>query len=310
MSLSSIKVWARDATEQLEDQAPTKSKAIAETAIRLLGEVIEKLEAANQEVMKARKELMAARLGGELSKIVDDAMAKRTGASGVRWPKIWRDDGDWPDLDGVEKVQDNSGDTYEYDKASQKWALLGHDGRRTGSLYTMERLVDDYQPVIEVGSGVRKIRWFLDDLDGNKKFELPEHDGDPVMFIEDGDGEMWGRPYRSYNLWSYEGWDHDDRKDAGYDTLYEVIEDTGSATIVLRSDMALSPLHFKAGEDEPHETVKQVHNPTSNWFYRNDGNGNWVAPGVEHRMRDVHGSDTVKWDELLKHAGELREHLA
>lgn len=304
MALGSLKLWAAQAQKDLEEQPPTTSKTIADTALRLLGEVIEKYEGALTEIEKLRVTALKAKLGGPKS----DATTASSD-SAPRWPRIWADGEAGPSADDVETIQDNSGDTYRWDKSSEKWALLGHDGSPTGSTYHLAWLVEEYGPIIEVGPGVQKIRWFSDDIEGNKEFDLPQVNDEQVTFIQDGEGDKWTRPYRAYNLWSYEGWGHDDRKDDGYDTLFKIIEETGSVT-VLRDGPRLSALKFGKDEEEPHETIKQVYNKTTNWFYRNDGNGGWFAPGVDKGMRDKHGAMKIKWAELLENSGnDLHEHI-
>lgn len=306
-------MWAANARGGLEVEAPTHARTIAEHAINFLGEIIDYAEGLEREVADLKAKLMAARLG---KPDAEKKPAPTADAAGVREPRIFWEGKPWPDTEGVQLVEDDTGDKYEFNKANGKWSLLGHDGKPVGSSYDLKYLVNEYGPIVEVGPGVRKVRWFSEDLDGNKDWDFPEPpdfwdpDYGKVMHVLDGEGDHWDRVYTKYNLFTYDGWSADERKEDGYWTPYRIVDDTGSVMMVPREKRP-TRLHWGKGEDEPHETIKLVFNPTTNWYYQRQPDGTWVAPGVGDGMRRKHSSDSISWKALLGNSGnDLTEYVS
>lgn len=297
MPSGSMKLWIEDATRILEESHPCEAQRVGQMAVTLLGEALKKQDALEAEIATLKKDVLIGKLGklGEASK-------GTTPSGRLRTPKIWRDGEEFPSQEGVAEVQDNDGDLYR-PVGDSKWGRLSGDGKSLNGHYNMLWLVEEYGPIVEVGEGVKKIRWFGDEVD--EDFRLPEY----ARFVQDAEGDEWAMVSGDGKYWETYVRDHDDIKYEGHWTPYRIADDTGSVMIIPSIEKPPHSLTFVKGvDDEPHESIAYVRSEKTQWYYQRNEEGLWYAPGVSAEMREQHGKNFITWEELLNHAEVLTEY--
>lgn len=296
MPSGSMKIWIADASRILEESHPCEAQRVGQMAVGLLSEVLKKQEKLEATIAELKKEALMGKLGKVGEAIRDEVEARR-----LRRPKVWRDGESFPSEEGVIEIQDNDRDLYCF-VGDGKWGRLSADGKSFNGHYDMSWLVEEYGPIVEVGDGVEKIRWFSGEV--KEGFRLPEW----THFIEDAEGDEWMMVSGDGKYWETHVRDHDDIKEDGHWTPYKIAQMAGSVMIVPRVEKTPDNLTFKKGEAEPHESIAYVRSERTQWYYQKDEEGLWYAPGVPREMKEQHGKSAVTWEELLNHAEVLTEY--
>lgn len=304
MAHERLRKWMKNAIETLEELPPNAARGIAEQAIAVLGDVLADLEESEKTILLLRKEILLAKL----PKLTDTpkSLADTSNPSSPRWPRVWRNSDKDPDDSGVVSIEDNDQDRYEKEGDSYRHVYSNGD---KGSLHLFSEIVESFSPVIEVGEGIRKIRWFEDEV--GEDFRFPQIGEEEPIFLLDGEGDKWARVNSAKNLWSCECFDSYDRKIEGYWTLDRIASESNSIMVLQPSEgFVLKPLAWERGEGEPHETITYVYSGKTNWYYRRNGDGLWYAPNTGGVMKEKHdGKEAVTWEELLNHAETLTEYI-
>lgn len=292
MPSGSMKTWVAEATRVLEESHPCEAQRVGQMAVRLLGETLKKQEALEAEIATLKKDVLM----GKISKATEKAIPDRR-----RAPRVWRGTLAFPSEEGVTEVQDNDGDLYR-PVGDGKWGRLSNDGKSFNGHYDMSWLVEEYGPIVEVGEGVKKIRWFSDEVD--EDFRLPEY----AHFVQDGEGDEWAMVSGDGKYWETHVREGDDIKEDGHWTAFKIAQMAGSVMIIPSSKMPALLIFKKGEDDEPHRSIAYVRSEKTQWYYQRNEEGLWYAPGVPAEMKEQHGKNFITWEELINHAEVLTEY--
>ena len=216
MPSSSVMTWLQEAVRRLEESHPCDAQRVGEMAVSLLGDALRRQEELEKQVAELKKQAVVGKLASSLRfagkgrPVLAYAPAENVAGR----PRASR-----------QRVSSMSRIVTATFTASKR-TVSGLGRRVTGSTYsgsyTMPWLVDEYGPIVEVGEGVERIRWYDEDIEEGFTFPRTRY------WAEDGEGDIWMTVTSDQTLWETTVRSADEIKSYGHLTLFQIADRTGS----------------------------------------------------------------------------------